>query len=601
MRSLHFKPERVIAIVVLALVAALFWPGLHGGFLFDDSINITDNPWIRDASLSPSALWQAMWSSPSQELQRPLAMLSFAIGAGIHGLDPFGFKLVNLAIHLLNTALLALVGDRLLRAGARTLPRDLRIKLAWALALAWALLPINLTPVLYVVQRMESLAAVFVLLGLICYLRIRQDDRKVSAGWRSLGILTIFTAVGFAAKESAAVLPAFALLVELVLLRFRDGQGHRSAWLARSWAGVAIFAGLVAALVVYRFSTPMYWLIRDFDAVQRMLTESRVLTRYAFESLWPLPGLLGFYYDDMAVSTSLLHPIVTVVALLTHAVMIGLAFAFSRRRPLFALGIFWFYAAHAMTAGPLPLELAFEHRNYLASYGLLIAVAGLLSLRASNALPRRAVVAAAVWLVLVATTTHLRAREWSHPYSLAIANAAIAKGSSRAQYDLGMAHLVQSKVRDSERSRLAAMASFRRAAELPRASAAPFAAVVTVDARRGLAPTDATWQALMAKLRQGPISHIEIAVLQHLEQCATDPGCALTGQQVDQAYESALFSGRDSPALYIFYFNRLLKQGQEFPAGWRILRLCQSRHPYSAQCKREAASLEATKPSFPKA
>jgi len=599
MSGLRVRSEPLIAVGVLALVTLVYWPGLHGGFLFDDFINLVENPLVRGATLSPSALWQGMWSSPSQELQRPLTMLSFALGSAIHGFDPFWFKVVNVAIHLLNTALVACASERLLRAGAASLARETRFKFAWALALGWAVLPINLTPVLYVVQRMESLAATFVFLGLFCYLRIRQEDRSASAIPRAMGALAVFTAIGVAAKESAAVLPALAFACECLLLKFRNPEGNRSSLLARSWFGVALLGCAVAAWVVYEFSTPSYWLIRDFDLPQRLLTESRVLFRYACESFSALPGALGFYYDDMSVSKSMVDPPATIIALLAHLAVLGLALALARRRPLFSLGIAWFYLGHAMTAGPLPLELAYEHRNYLASFGLLLSVGSLLAALESRTVARRAMLAAAVWLMLLGAATHIRAREWSHPYRLALANAAASPESSRAHYDLGIAHLVQSNARDSEPDRLAAMKSFRRAAALGRASAAPLAALVTVDARRGVAPAPIAWEALQAKLRQGPIGHVDVGVLKNLAQCVRDAGCALTSSQVGEAYESALVSGRDSPALYLFYLEWALAHGNDDTASHGIVLRCLQRHPASAQCKREAAAFEAARQSTP--
>jgi hypothetical protein len=112
-----------LLLAAFVLTIAVYWPGLFGGFLFDDYPNIVDNHGVQPSNASFSSLVGAALSSPSSEFKRPLASLSFAANYLISGLDPYWMKLTNLVIHLLNGLLVFLLARSLLRitpVGARS-------------------------------------------------------------------------------------------------------------------------------------------------------------------------------------------------------------------------------------------------------------------------------------------------------------------------------------------------------------------------------------------------------------------------------------------------------------------------------------------------
>ena len=181
-----------LLVLALLLVTAIYWPGLSGSWLFDDYPNIVDNHGVQPGEVSIPSLVRAALSSPASDLKRPLASFSFAANYLAAGLDPYWMKLTNLVIHLLN-GLLAFVLARALLRSVRVGAHPVRERLpsvgrddnAWIeersrtecapteqdrragiiaalIAAGWMLLPINLTAVLYVVQRMESMANLFV-------------------------------------------------------------------------------------------------------------------------------------------------------------------------------------------------------------------------------------------------------------------------------------------------------------------------------------------------------------------------------------------------------------------------------------------------------
>jgi tetratricopeptide (TPR) repeat protein len=169
--------HRLLALAgLLVLVGLAYWPGLSGPWLFDDFSNIRDNAFLRVTALDWQSLSGAASSLEPGPLGRPVAYLTFALNHYLHGdASPYAYKLTNLAIHGLNALLVAaLLGAVLGRLAARqVLPVRLAAPAALVLAALWALHPIQISSVLYVVQRMTSLSATFVLAALLCWLRAR--------------------------------------------------------------------------------------------------------------------------------------------------------------------------------------------------------------------------------------------------------------------------------------------------------------------------------------------------------------------------------------------------------------------------------------------
>ena len=167
----------------MLLTLAVYWPGLYGGYTFDDYPNIVDNSALRPAHVGFKSLLAAALSSPSSQFKRPLSSLTFTANWLLTGMDPFWFKLTNVLIHLGNGVLLFWLTRRLLRAARPSIEPLHEMWVAALIAGGWLLLPINLTAVLYVVQRMESLGNLFVLAALLGYVRGRMRMQRDGRGF----------------------------------------------------------------------------------------------------------------------------------------------------------------------------------------------------------------------------------------------------------------------------------------------------------------------------------------------------------------------------------------------------------------------------------
>ncbi len=585
--------------VVLVLTAALYWPGLAGGYLFDDFPNITDNLDVHVSTLDWRDWRQAALASPSPELRRPLAMLSFAANYYFTGLAPLPMKLTNLGIHLLNGILLFGMLLALLRLCNERRPRPYpasRVRwMALGLACAWLVAPINLSSVLYVVQRMESLAQSFVLAGLWLYLVGR---RRMLAGdsWRSISIATTGLAggaiLGVLCKESAVLLPLYAFLVELAVLHFaaRDGGiGRRLLW---SMFGVLLFVPAIIGLawLLPRTLSLAAYATRSFTLDQRLLTETRVLVDYAKWTLFPHPASLSFYHDDIPLSLGWLSPPATLGCALLLTGGIAAAIALRRKLPLLALGIGWDFAAHLLTATAIPLELVFEHRNYFASIGLLLAAGGLLeAIPEEYGLLQRALPLLA--LAAFSAVTSLRAHEWSNPIQFAYAEAAIHPASPRANYELGRTLTIASGYRSDSRLIDPALQAFESTAALPGAGAPPLAALIVVASHAHREVKPEWWVELTKRLGERPPSSEDIGALTSLADCQRNGSCAADAPRLLAAFLAALDHPQADPKLLATYGAFAANQLGDYTLAADMLREAIRRSPHSFGYRTELANV----------
>ncbi|WP_233202262.1 hypothetical protein [Dyella sp. AD56] len=563
----------------------VYWPGLQGYWLFDDNPNIVDNPGVQPHEVSVPVLVRAALSSPASDFKRPLASLSFAANYLAGGLDPFGWKLINLIIHLLNGVLVFLLTRRLLtivrtapsaankhtRGGLEASPVSIVAALT---AAGWMLLPINLTGVLYVVQREESMANLFVLLGLIGYVAGRQwmlasttttDESKSEWGgfWICTTSLIIPTAIGMLAKETAVMLPLYAFLIEWIVFGFRrQDQTHTASDGAQNGYIISLFIVLLIIPMIAGLAwqiphvlNPANWAARDFTLGQRLLSEARVVCDYLVWTVLPTPHALSFYHDDFRISTGLLSPWTTLASLFVLAALVVLVFWLRQRRPMVALGIALFLGCQLLTGTILQLELVYEHRNYFASFGVLLAVVPWLAETGSGSatpsyLSRTVLAGLMLWWTGL---TALTAYAWSDPLRLAQELAERAPDSPRAQYELGRTYIIYSHYDSASPYTKLAYAPLERAANLPESSILPQQALIFMNSRMGLPLKAQWWDSMIAKLKARKSGVQDESSLAALAECARDGSCPLPTDRMVQAFEVALSHPAPSARLQATY------------------------------------------------
>jgi tetratricopeptide (TPR) repeat protein len=435
--------------------------------VFDDS-HLVERVELHATALSPSQLARAAVGFP---VGRWLAYVTLAADHAVHGLRPFGYHAVNLAIHLGAALLLFAVALELLRA--LRLGDDTLRRLAAALgALIFVSHPVQTSAVTYVIQRMTSLGAFFALAALLVWLRARRMGRIRAPV--ALGAVLLWY-LAFACKESYVVLPAIALLIEWCAgLDVRSMLSRRPiAW---SLAGLAL-AGAVTALFV-RYLPVIVLERREYSAAlgDRLLTQGRVIWHYLSLLAAPLPSRLHVDYA-WEPSTGLLSPPSTLPALLGLLALAASVPLLRRRAPLAALAVGWFLIALSVEQSVLPIDFVFEHRLYFAGAGFAV-LAGwyLASWRPSPDWATAAVTAPLIAGLALGTWT--RNETWRDPVKLFSDSAAKGVGRARA--------LINGAVEARRRGRLDdATAMFLEAARLEPGVPHPYANLGNIAAQRG--------------------------------------------------------------------------------------------------------------------
>lgn len=512
-------------------------PGLGGGFFFDDHPNIVENKSIQIESLDGASLKQALAGPTASPFGRPVSVASFALTHYFFGLDPYAFKAVNLAVHLLNGLLVFWLARQLLGTLSAASPRR-RDGLALWLAAAWLLHPIQLLPVLHVVQRMTSLSALFLFAGLLLHMRAR--ERGSLAGL--LLAWSICWPLSFFSKESGVLFPLFALAWELIVRRSAQGGLDRFARVFAVLAGLTFLAGLA-----YLALPSGRWLLagydsRSFTLAERLLTEGRVLWFYLGLIALPRIEALGLQHDDIALSLGLTEPWTTAPALLGLAGLAWLAWRLRVRVPLVAFGIAWFFIGHAMESTVLPLEIAHEHRNYVPLFGVLVAAAALLAraLDAAGTKKTLGMALAGLALLYFPFVTALRAHQFGEEVRRTQIEAQHHRGSARAQFEAGrvLALLPDASLPDSP-ARSFAQAHLQRAGELDANFKTSWLVLIHLDCRAGQSADPAMVDELARRLKETPFGPGDVTTLYALKEMSIEGSLCLARPEVERLFAAA--------------------------------------------------------------
>jgi tetratricopeptide (TPR) repeat protein len=354
-------------------------------------------------------------------------MLSFALNyyfAG--GYQYFAFKLTNVVIQIACAWLLFIFSMQLLRLPSTQRTNKLNDKaiplIAFSIAMLWTAHPINLTSVLYIVQRMTSLSTLFTLATLIFYVKVR------SAPFNTNPVKNLFTYVvsficfllAIFSKENALLIPAYLVLMEWAF--FAD----KKPWLFCSVLSIRTKNLTYAALALCTFTILILAIEyasrgygnRTFTLVERVLTESRVITLYLSLIVLPRINAFGLFHDDIQLSTSLVEPWTTLLSIIFIVCLVALAIRWRTSKPLVSFGILFFFTAHLLESTIFGLEIAHEHRNHLASTGIIIAIVGFF-IHQQSFNKRIYTIAACGFFIVLGATTMFRAYQWQNDYTLA--------------------------------------------------------------------------------------------------------------------------------------------------------------------------------------
>lgn len=462
--GLRWAPWAALA-AMLGLATIAYLPGLGGPFVFDDFANLGVL-----GAFGPIDDWRTLLfyltSGNADPTGRPVALLTFLLDAQAWPADPWPFKRTNLLLHLLNTALLAVVVARL-QAGLRR--RDPSIALSpWIPTLAavlWGAHPFFVSTTLYVVQREAMLPMPFVLLAILAWDRALQSfaagHRRAGWTWGLLGVGGATLLATFS-KANGALAPLLVGIAHVCCLGPPAGIRDDATATMRRAATVCL---LLPALLLVAYLLQVggqLWALpevpgRDWSLPQRLLSEPRALWSYLAQLALPRVGGGGVYVEGFATSTGLLQPATTLPALLALLASIALAIHLRRRFPIAAFAWLFFLGGHLLESTTVPLELYFEHRNYLPAMFLGWPIAHAL-LRPGMYVRGRLALAVAIVAGLL-LLTHQRATVWGDEALLAAVSAAHSPDSPRSQIEAAQLEIE----RGDAKSGLARIAAVQRA------------------------------------------------------------------------------------------------------------------------------------------
>jgi len=429
--------HETLLLCLLAVIIILIYSGtLTTPFVLDDINNIRDNPHIRIPFFSFKNLARAGFQSPLTN--RPVANISFALNYYFHGYNLVGFHVVNILIHLASGIFLYAFVKATFQTPTLRARYAVSGWIPFFTAFIWLVHPLQTQSVTYLVQRMNSLAAMFYVLSMLLYVKLRLNTGS-HAKWPFWGGCILAGMLAFGTKEISVTLPGFIVLYEWYFF-----QG-----LSRQWAKhrVLILAGcgvfIIVISLLYFGNDPFARILnsynnRDFTLIQRVLTQFRVVILYISLLIWPQPGRLSLDHD-IVLSYSLINPITTLLSMTVIIVLILPALLLAKREPLISFCILWYFGNLIIESSIIGLELVFEHRNYLPS---MLAILLVVTLVFRYLKPTRVgVVALCVMGTLFTVWTFERNKVWSDEITLYRDCIEKAPGKARPYNNLGAALL----------------------------------------------------------------------------------------------------------------------------------------------------------------
>ena len=405
-RTVHIS---LLLAIMLAFGAMVYSNTFGSPLVFDDEIFIINDNAVHMTELSGDAIKTA--AVDGRPRHRYLPNISFALNYYFGKLNPFGYHLVNLIIHLLsgiflfffikNTLRVSFKNPEALiiastlynrwdgvyphpkREGMKPSPKmnktmigafDYKTNpdvIAFFTALIWIVQPVGTQSVTYICQRMASMVAMFYILSLLLYVKGRMAMRQTPADririkpglFFSGSFLAAFCAI--ATKENAGTLPLVILLYEWFFF-----QDLKLKWSRRQILWITFFAIVFTGVVFwYMGENPMRRIFasynrRNFSLIERVMTEWRIVVYYISLFIWAPPGRLNLDHD-YPLSLSPVHPATTMIALTAILVLFAWAAYAAKKDRLIAFAILWFFITQATESTVIGIELVFEHRTYI--------------------------------------------------------------------------------------------------------------------------------------------------------------------------------------------------------------------------------------------
>ncbi|MBS97275.1 MAG: hypothetical protein CMI01_01170 [Oceanospirillaceae bacterium] len=359
--------KRILIIIAASITVFLVYKnGTSGTLYYDDYANLTG---LEDIQTGRDALIFAL-SGDSGPLGRPVALATFALQ---HESWPNGSEsllLINILIHIFNAFLLGFLGFLLLKSNKKNHTGRI-FQISFLSAFFWVCSPLLVSTNLIAVQRMTSLAATFSLLGLVFffYLIGKSDKKPFVSYLGAMFFLGVGTLLGLYTKENAALTPVFAFWL-YIFFSEENNKKRRFAVLIPLGVALVFIAYYISPLKQDWFSENP---LRGWSAWNRFQTEWVILWDYLRLTFAPVPSQFSPFHDGQPLIHDNLKSYAAGMAWVV-ALTVALWLSWVRHSRLMLFALLWFWTGHLLESTTINLELRFEHRNYLALWGIWFAL-----------------------------------------------------------------------------------------------------------------------------------------------------------------------------------------------------------------------------------
>ena len=340
----------IYCLLIVAATLLAYANSFSGPFVFDDWAWIEANPQIRH-------LWPLWKTFGATGTGRPVVCLTLALNYAVSGLDPWSYHVANLAIHASAALVLFGIVRRTLQA-----PR-LRDRfgtqangLAAAVAVCWAVHPLQTESVTYIIQRTESLMGLFLLLTLYCVIRGHHSLRR--SGWYATAV--ICCALGMGSKEGMVIAPIIVLLYDRIFLA--DSWADLSHKRSRLYIGLAATWLILISLIIVNTARGGGFMAAPAVSCWRYaLNQFGAIAHYLRLTFWPDRLCLDYGWQVSTLPKSWIAVGVMLVVWLVAAT----GWALANAPPVGFLGA-WFFLTLAPSSSVVPiLDMVAERRMYL--------------------------------------------------------------------------------------------------------------------------------------------------------------------------------------------------------------------------------------------
>ena len=431
-----------------ALIILVYSNSFTASWHYDDEHNILSNYRIQINSLSLDSIVQCVSGFENNKaslLNRPVSFLSFGVNWFMGGKNVVGYHIVNVLIHVLNSFLLYHVGVVLIGT-LRVFREDQNIvHMISALAsILWAVHPIQTQAVTYIVQRMTLLSAFFYLFGIFFYLKA-----KKMINWEKVFYIICVCLCGIlsaASKENGVLMIGTIFMIELVF--YYDFYSEKKKFYFKIVSMVLILSSVIFFVDTYN-SDFFSFANRNYDVRTRLLTQFRVLFIYLSQIIYPVSGRFSVAHG-LVLSTSIFHPISTIVSICGVLALFVFAVVFRIKYKVIVFAVLFYLWNHVIESTIIPLEIIFEHRNYVPSMFVFFPIS-VAFIKYFYAEKKRYVkftyaILCTLWIFLIGWSTYIRNMDWKDEESLWMSALPHAYNLARVHQNLSVAQITKGKI-----------------------------------------------------------------------------------------------------------------------------------------------------------